>query len=215
MVNYNHPEEKMLEILASYLPYILILACIFMFLYYMGGDDIIFFRRKKYAVDPNAQKSLMGAVNKFARMRDFTVMGPTTLEFGGQSYSFDAILLSYYGTVAFKTVPFAGDVYGDGDKDEWVRIFEGVRKNFANPVKASSGSVRLFRDIYRREKVKGGLSETMIVFTNRDANVAVSRSLPVCHVNDLDAKLTGAKFIADNNADIPAMKRALEKYIKQ
>ena len=37
MVNYNHPEEKMLETLASYLPYIMILACIFMFLYYMGG----------------------------------------------------------------------------------------------------------------------------------------------------------------------------------
>ena len=143
----------MLETLASYLPYIMILACIFMFLYYMGGDDIIFFRRKKYAVDPNAQKSLMGAVNKFARMRDFTVMGPTTLEFDGQIYSFDAILLSYFGTVAFKTVPFAGDVYGDADKDEWVRIFEGERKNFANPVKASSGSVRHFRDIYRREKV--------------------------------------------------------------
>ena len=96
-----------------------------------------------------------------------------------------------------------------------MQIFEGERKNFVNPVKASSGSVRLFRDIYRREKVKGGSSETMIVFTNRDANVAVSRSLPVCHVNDLNAKLTGAKFIADNNADIPAMKRALEKYIKQ
>lgn len=203
----------MLEFLANNLVYFFILACLFLFLYYMGGEDIIFFRRKKHAVDPHAEKNLMTALNRYARVRDFTVMGPVTLEFGGESYSFDAILLSFFGTIAFKTVPYAGDVYGEGD--DWVRIFQGERKNFDNPLASSAGCVKFFRDLYRRENVKFGHSEAMAVFTNKDANVAVARTLPVCHVRDLADRLTGSKYNADNGADIAAMRRALEKYIKQ
>lgn len=183
-----------------------------MFLYVMGGDDIIFFRRKKYKMDEKGGEKLESALNKFTRMRDFEVLGKTTLTFEGKSYTFDAILFSFFGTVAFNIAPQGGEIYGDNSGDDWVQIFSGKRTTFANPVSEMTGSVKLFKDIYRSEKVKCGQTDTMVVFTNKDASVAVPRNLPVCHVSDLNTKLENAKYLADNGADIQAMKAAVEKY---
>lgn len=54
----------------------------------------------------------------------------------------------------------------------------------------------------------------MVVNTNDYCSVAVPKSLPVCHVKDLVKKLESKKYLADNGADIDAMKAAIEKYSK-
>ena len=77
-----------------------------------------------------------------------------------------------------------------------------------------NGAERLFREIYRTEKAKFGQIETMVVYTNDYCSVAVPKSLPVCHVRDLVKKLESKKYLADNGADIDAMKAAIEKYSK-
>lgn len=193
---------------------VVILAILFLFLYAMGGDDIIFFRRKKYAIDPKAHEKIMSSLGKFARLRGFEVLGPTTIQFENTTMSFDAILFGFFGTLAVKSCPQAGDIYGDNGSEQWVQIFNDQRTPFASPVYMMTGSEKLFKDIYRKEKVKFGQYESMAIFTNKDANVAVARSMPVCHVNELSKLLESPKFLTDKGADVSGMKSAIEKYSK-
>ena len=204
----------MLRTIARFAYVVPIMGLMFMLLYMIGGEDIIFFRRKKYEIDPQADEKLIKALTKFARTRDYKVLGRTTLEFGGSTYTFDAILICYFGTIAFNAEGYAGDIYGEMNGDEWVAIFGGTRTRFLNPLAAMNGSSRLFRDIYRAENVKFGQTEAMAVFTNRDCNVAVARNAAACHVNDLAARLSEGKYITDNGVNIDEMVAALAKYTK-
>lgn len=191
-----------------------IMALMFMLMYMVGGEDVIFFRKKHEAVDPKAAEKLDSALKKFVRARDYQIMGRTTLEYNGSTYTFDALLLSYYGVIAFTAAPQGGDIYGELNDEEWVAIFQGSRTRFYSPIMAHAGAAKVIKEIFRAEKVKGGQFESMAVFTNNDANVAVARSLPACHVKDLREKLSSPKYLADNGADIAGMKAALEKYTK-
>ena len=202
----------MLEFIAKNRYIVVIMAIFFLFLYMMGGDDIVFFRKKKYMMDPKAQEKLMSGLGKFARVRGFTVMGPTTIKFGDKEMSFDAILLGFFGALGVKACPHGGDIYGDLNSDEWVQIYEGQRISFDSPVNRTLGSTKLFKDIFRQEKVKCGNCESMAIFTNKNANVAVARTLPACHVSNLSSVLETPKFLTDNGADIEGMKAAIEKY---
>lgn len=205
----------MLRTIARFAYVVPVMGLMLMLLYIMGGEDIIFFRRKKYEVDPKADEKLMDALTKFARSRGFKVLGRTTLEFGGSTYTFDAILISYFGTIAFNAEGYAGDIYGEQNGDEWVAIFEGKRTRFLNPLVAMNGSSRLFRDIYRAEGLsKFGQTDAMAVFTNKECNVAVSRSASACHINNLAARLGEGKFITDNGVNVDEMAAALAKYTK-
>lgn len=203
----------MLQFLAKNLYLVVILIILFTFLYIMGGDDIVFFRRKKYPMDPKATENLRRVLDRFASSRDYKVLGPTTLEFGGQMHHFDAILLSLYGTVAFKAAPWAGEIYADPGEETWLQVFEGRRGRFDDPTKSLEGVGRFFRDLYRSEGVKYGRTDSMVVFTDRKVSVAVSKMLPVCMISDLNARME-RDYLADHGADIAGMKLALEKYTK-
>ncbi|MBQ8603392.1 MAG: hypothetical protein IJ410_00915 [Oscillospiraceae bacterium] len=205
----------MLEFIARYAYVVPIMGLMFMLLYLVGGEDIIFFRQVRHEIDPKSDENLTIALTKYASRKGFKMMGRTTLEFEGATYTFDGILITYFGTIAIKAEPYAGDIYGEMNGEEWVAIFEGKRTPFLNPLVAMSGSTKLFRDIYRAEGVKKyGQTETMAVFTNKHCNVAVSRNASACHVKDLDERLSQGKFIADNGVNIDEMAAALEKHKK-
>ena len=190
-----------------------ILVLLFGYLYYMGGDDIIFFRKKKHEIDPKASENLADALNGFIRSRDFKVMGPTTIEFEGKEYSFDSLLFTYSGIVAFSLQPQIGETYADLASDEWTTLWQGNRTKMANPLKAMEVNEKLFKDLFRAESVKYIKVQNFVVFTNKDANVVAPRTLPVCHANDLAQKLSD-KCLADNGANIQGMMDAIEKYKK-
>lgn len=204
----------MLEFLSKYLYLVLIIIAFFMMLYFLGGEDIVYFRKKKYNYDIKGEEKLIKALNRFAKIRSFTVLGKTTIAYGEKEYTFDGILLCYFGTIAFSVDGHGGEIYGSDGEEKWTQIFEEKKSKIQNPVSAMNGAERLFREIYRTEKAKFGQIETMVVYTNDYCSVAVPKSLPVCHVRDLVKKLESKKYLADNGADIDAMKAAIEKYSK-
>ena len=203
----------MLQFIANNIYIVLVLIIVFTFLWIMGGEDIVFFRKKKYPIDPNANETLQRAVDRFAAPREYRVLGPTTIEFEGETHYFDAILLSLYGTVAFKAAPWGGEIYGDPGEETWLQVFEGARRRFDDPTKDLAGVAKFFRDIYRAEKVKYGKTDAMVVFTNKKTVVAVPRTAPVCTADDLGTRLE-KNYLADNSADIAGMRRAIDKYTK-
>ncbi len=205
----------MFEFIANKAYIFWILVCIFLYLYVVGGDDIIFFRKKKHAIDPKANEKLNSELAKFARSRDSVVMGPATIEVDGKEYSYDALLLTYAGTYIFSVQPQIGEFYAELTTSEWSSLWNGNRSSVANPLPAMKDNEKLFRDIYRAEGCKYGETHSMVVFTNKNANVVASRTMPVCHVTDLGKKLADVKATTDNGANIQAMKAAIEKHIKK
>lgn len=205
----------MFEFIANNAYILLIIICAFMMLYYLGGDNIFYFKKKKYNIDPKADEYLMDVLTKRTRLKDYKVLGRTTLNFKDTEYTFDAILLGYYGTVAFVNDGHGGQIYGDAVDPDWTQVFEGNKIHFSNPLAQLNGSVRFFRDIYRAENVKFGQTDPMVVFTNRDVSIAVPKSLPVLKLDSLKEVLGTTKYAVDNGADVEAMAAALAKYTVQ
>ena len=204
----------MFEFIANNAYIFWILVCIFLYLYFVGGDDIIFFRKKKHEVDPKAAEKISSELNKFARSRDCVVMGPATIEFEGKEFSYDALLLSYAGTFVIAKQAEIGEVYAELTTAEWPIKWNGQRNTVANPLNAMKDGEKLLRELYRAEGCKYGTTNSVVVFTNKNANVVAQRNVPVCHVVDLGKKLADMKATADNGAAIEAMKAAIEKYSK-
>ena len=205
----------MFEFIANNAYIFWILVCIFLYLYVVGGDDIIFFRKKKHEVDPKADEKVNSELSKFARSRDCVVMGPATVEFEGKEFSYDALLLTYAGTFVISKQATIGEVYAELTTAEWAQRWNGERKAIANPLLPMKNGEKILRELYRAEGCKYGITESIAVFTNRNANVVAQRNVPVCHVTDLSKKLTDMKAATDNGANIEAMKAAIEKHIKK
>ena len=205
----------MFEFIANNAYIFWILVCIFLYLYIVGGDDIIFFRRKKHEIDPKAGEKVTGELAKFARSRDCVVMGPATIEFDGKEFSYDALLLTYAGTYIFTHKAEIGEVYAELTAAEWAHRWNGERTKIANPLPSMKEGEKLLREMYRAEGCKYGTTESIVVFTNKNANVVAQRNVPVCHVVDLSKKLADMKATADNGANMEIMKVAIEKHIKK
>jgi hypothetical protein len=203
----------MLENLAKNGFIIPLIIIMFMLLYYFGGENIVFFRKKKHRDDPKTEEKLLSAVNRFARGRDFKVYGETTIEWQGRQKTFDAVLLSFFGTVIFYGNGKGGEIYGDSQLENWVQIFLDERKNFPNPLKDSGADAKIFREIYRSENIKFGQIDSMAVFTNNFLSLAVPKSRGAVSVEEVVKILESKKYVADNGADIPAMAAAIEKHI--
>ena len=196
----------------------MVLVVLYIFGYYFDtsgdGNIFVFFRKKKHQYDPKSAEKVETVLNKFARLRGYEVLGRTTIEFGGTTFTFDNIIIGFYGTIAFNICAHGGDIYGDVTSEKWVQIYKDKRYEFDSPIKTLNGSIKMLKDLYRTEGVKCGNTETMNVFTDDFVNIALARSLPVCHVKDLGKKLDASKYLADNGANIEAMKAALAKYTK-
>lgn len=182
------------------------------FALYMG-DSNFFKRRQK---ESSAKSSFERALRNLSTLKNYTVMENVTLAFGGETRTFEALLLSEYGTVAVNAVYAKGDVYGSANEDVWVCVPTAAvskKEYFANPVKAQVGCVRFFKDLYKAEKVKCGFADSCVVFPYSKTVLYVTPK----HINaftlaGFKEKLNDAKYSADNKADVDAMKAAIEKY---
>ena len=191
----------------------LVLVAVFAgFALYMG-DNNFFKKRQK---ESGAKNAFERAVKSAATLKNFTVMGSTTISFEGESYTFDALLLSEYGTIAVNAVYAKGDIYGAANDDSWVCVqteAAGKKEYFANPVRAQLGCVRFFKDLYKAEKVKGGFADSAVVFPFSKTELYVTpKHINAFTLSGFREKLGDAKYSADNKADVQAMKAAIEKY---
>ena len=167
---------------------------------------------KKADHDPRAEKNLVKVLKRFATMKNFTVLGKTKIVFEGEEFSFDAIMLGYYGTIGIKSVDYTGEVFGQLRDKEWVHILEGKRTEFANPMESLNGSVRFFKDLYKAEKVKAGNSDAFVAFTSNKCEAFVGKSDKALCLDKVYAHLNTTVYLKDNGASIEDMKNAIAKY---
>ncbi len=156
--------------------------------------------------------SLIKALNRLGTMKSYDVLGKTTLKFGEETFTFDAILLGYFGTIAVKADYHSGDIYGQTNDETWTCVSDGEKTYFPNPIKSTNGTMRFFKEIYKAEKVKSGNVDSVVIFASKKANLFTGKNSPVISISNINQKLGITKYITDNGADIEAMKKALQKY---
>ncbi len=169
--------------------------------------------KKKDESESSMNSSFMRTVKKFAGLKGFEVLGKTTLSFGGEEFTFDAILLGFFGTIAIKANYAGGEVYGSYKDENWCTVdANGKKTYFKSPVTELNGSVRFFKDLYAAEKAKCGMADSFIVFAGKKTKVFSDKRCEVYTMDNLYEKLTSEKYAKDNGANIDAMKAALAKY---
>lgn len=182
--------------------------------FFLLRDDGRSFKRKQ--TEEGAKKAFDRTVRTVCSLYNFEATGRTTLRFSGEEYTFDEILLSEYGTIAISSVYRKGDVYGAVNDDEWICITAaegGKKERFANPFRAQNGCVKFFKELYKQEKAKGGFADSFVVFPYGNSILYVTpRNANAVTLATLKERLGQPKYLADNHADVAAMKAAIEKY---
>ena len=198
-------------LLVSSIMAIVLLAAMITFAIFSGKLEL--FKNKKTQSSDEISTTLMKSLKRFAGLRDMELLGKTTLSFGGETFDFDAILLTYYGTIAVKSCFAQGEIYGEAKDEKWVAIDKNSKRtHFENPMSSANGSVKFFKELYGAEKAKCGLSEAVVVFPAKNTELFTGKNTNVYTIKTLEAKLSTDKYQADKGADIAAMKAALEKY---
>ena len=177
-----------------------------------AGDNNFFKNRQK---KDSAKGAFARTIHRVATLKNFEVMENVTLEFGGEKFSFDAVLLSAYGTVGVKACYAKGDIYGGVNDVNWLCVPNTTlshKEYFDNPVRELSGSVRFFKDLYKAEKVKCGSADSFVVFPFSKTSLYLGKNVPACTLSDAQNVLSDQRYATNNGADVAAMKAALEKY---
>lgn len=157
--------------------------------------------------------SFLRAVRRFADLKGFEVLEKTTLSFGGEEFTFDAILLGFFGTIGIGANYAGGEVYGSYKDEKWCSVdAKGNKTYFKSPVAQYNGSMRFFKDLYAAEKAKCGMADSFVVFAGKKTKVFADKRSDVYALSALSEKLNSEKYAKDNGADINAMKAALAKY---
>ncbi len=183
---------------------------------FLYKDSFLRFISKPKPEDPNALNNLYKSLRKFSRLLNFEVIEKTTLEYNGETYTFDALLLGYFGTLGFKVCNKNGDIYADSLLKPWVQIHEDKRVEFISPFEEMGGGVKFIKEIYRAEKLKTGTVETFITLAGKTSNLITNKAISqqVFTLKTLIAHLNGEKYMKDNSCDIALMKEAIAKYKK-
>ena len=177
-----------------------------------SGDKNFFKNRQK---ENSAKSAFTRAMHRAATFKDFELIEDITVEFEGEKFSFDTILLSTYGTVGIKACYAKGDIYGGVNDVNWLCVPNTTiskKEYFENPVRSLSGSVRFFKELYKAEKVKCGSADSFVVFPYSKTTLYLGKNTPAYTLNQAQDILGEHKYCINNNADVEAMKAALEKY---
>ncbi len=183
-----------------------------------AGFFIYYFYRKK-----NPKKSrqtdrdfaTQGAVRlmrNFARSNGFKFIAPAQFEYKGENVKIDAVVVGYFGVLGVMALGYNGEIYGDAKDTQWTQITDdGKRRSFPNPLTESSMGVRVLREALFAKKLKKVPVEVMCVFTNKDAHLAVPRSISGLKMKDLRAQIAKEKYLEDTKLDIDAVESAISQ----
>ncbi|MEG1895034.1 MAG: NERD domain-containing protein [Oscillospiraceae bacterium] len=212
LLNYYMEEEIMgMETLVSSIV-IALVGAVLVYLFMDDENKKLIFKKKVKASDDKGEDNLLKVLKRFASVKNFDVLPKTTLKIEDTQFTFDAILVGFFGTIGISSVNLSGEIYGETNSDQWAQVLEGKRAEFANPLKEMNGSVRFFKEIYKEEKVKCGSVDSLVVFTSKKAQLYAGKKSPAISIDKLYSKLDVEKYLTDNGGDMEAMKAAIAKY---
>ena len=185
----------------------------FALLYFIGGDSIIFFRRKEQEDAGRNTKKIEPVIKRFANAKGYKVFTDITIANKNATATFDIVLVGAFGVLCINTNGLGGEIYGTAKDDEWLKIFEGERKHFPNPLDENSKNTGVLRSALSERGHKPKFFESLLVFTQGKTEVNAPTSLPYAYPNDMRDFINQPKFTINNKVDIDAVYTAIESLI--
>ena len=112
-----------------------------------------------------------------------------------------------------KCVGLGGQIYGNPGDPMWLQVDAEKRISFENPMRAAEADTRLVRDTLFTANLRGIQVETVCVFTNKKATLALPRGTGHYTLKDFKALLGKSKYEQDKGVDIPQTVDAVKKWV--
>lgn len=144
----------------------------------------------------------LAAARRYAKLRGYEVIAPACIASGGMFADLDFILVGAFGLLCVKCVGLGGEIYGSADDDKWLQVLKEKRVQFDNPLKTAAADTRAVRDALFAAKLKSVSVETVCVFTNPHAMLALPRTTGHLTRKDFSALLSKSKYEQDKGVDI-------------
>lgn len=190
--------------------------CILVLVYVLWRGDNSTFRRKAKDL-PDAKKAVkpLGVARRMALMNGYQIIAPACLAKDGKLADLDFLLVGTFGVLGVKCVGRGGSIYGSAGDAMWLQVKNQDRISFANPMLEAERDTRLVRDILFSAKLKGIPVETVCVFTNPSASLALPRSTGHYTVKEFRALLGQSRFLQERKIDLDAVCGALRAYVTE
>lgn len=184
------------------------------FLYVFTFKKELLHGKPKDLQGPAAARKPLAAAKRMAAVNQYEVITPAVLEKNGTSTDLDFILVGIFGLLCVKCVGLGGEIYGSAGDAMWLQVCGEKRQSFENPLRRAERDTRLVRDVLFSAKMKNVPVEAAVVFTNKNAQLALPRSTGHYKVKDFRALLDKSKFTQDKHIDIAKVVAALQAYQK-
>ena len=131
----------------------------------------------------------------------------------GKFADLDFIIVGWFGLLCVKCIGLGGQIYGNPGDPMWLQVDAEKRISFENPMRAAEADTRLVRDTLFTANLRGIQVETVCVFTNKKATLALPRGTGHYTLKDFKALLGKSKYEQDKGVDIPQTVDAVKKWV--
>ena len=195
---------------------LLVVLGIFFFVYLMWrGDSPLPRRKARDLADAKKAEKALRATRRMALMNGYQVIAPAFLAKDGKMADLDFLLVGTFGILGVKCVGRGGSIYGNAGDAMWLQVKNEERISFANPLLEAERDTRLVRDVLFSAKLKGVPVETVCVFTNPSAALALPRSTGHYTLKEFRALLGQSRFLQERKIDMDAICAALRTYVTE
>lgn len=172
-------------------------------------------RKAKNLSDSKKSAKALGAARRFAALHEYQVIAPAQLAKDGKFADLDFIIVGWFGLLCVKCIGLGGNIYGSSGDDMWLQVDEAKRISFKNPIKEAEADTRLVRDTLLCAGLHGIPVETVCVFTNKRANLAIARSCGHLTLKEFKALLSKSKYTQDKGIDVAKTCDAVKQWLCQ
>lgn len=166
-------------------------------------------RRKLRRLGIDGEKQVARALKKYAGIRSFKVINDIYLPLYDKTTQIDHILIGFFGILVVETKNYAGAIYGDPKKKEWLHVVGDDRHSFYNPLMQNQAHIDCLRHWLGKENLYNMNIESVVVFTRKKAELYVPKGLPVIKLQRLGRFLHQPRFAKDSNYDVEKIYNAI------
>ena len=154
---------------------------------------------------------MVSALGRYASMHGFVILAPAVLQSKDKECRLDALLVTYAGVVGVRCMGHNGEIFANSGENEWLWVTSKGRNPLPDPVAQAAADVRVLRDALMQNSALRNIPvECLTVFTDKDVQLAVPKSIPIYRRKELLSLLENEKFLQDKGIDLPAVAAVLK-----
>lgn len=177
----------------------------FFFLARKNGDEGPTNTAKKARADVGVE-GVRRALSRYASLHGFTLLLDLPLQVNGETTRLDAVLVTYAGVVGVRCLGYNGEVFANSDEKEWLWVTQASRQRIPDPVAQCAADARAIRDLLMAEpRLRSLPVECLPVFTDKNLQLAVPKSVRVLRAKELIPTLDKEKYLQDTGCDKEAV----------